>query len=126
MKKQTKPMICTKCGCEFEYDISAAKKERTSLGLYEIVNCPTCGDECVRKLGKQVTEQALNKLIDKFYEYTENAEQHEFVLLFAIDARIQGTNIKEIVKNQKEARTMYRVIASAIGEDCSDYKENVV
>lgn len=80
MKKQTKPMICTKCGCEFEYDILAAKKERTSLGLYEIVNCPICGDECVRKLGKKVTEQALNKLIDKFYKYTETAGQDEFGL----------------------------------------------
>jgi hypothetical protein len=73
---------------------------------------------------KKVTTQKLGKLIDKFYKYTETAEQHEFVLLFQVDMRIQKTNIEEIVKNQKEARAMYRVIASTIGEDYSNYKEN--
>ena len=73
---------------------------------------------------KEVTIQKLENLIDKFYEYTETAEQHEFVLLFQVDMRIQKTNIEEIVKDQKEARAMYRVIASIIGEDYSNYKED--
>ena len=38
---------------------------------------------------KEVTIQKLENLIDKFYEYTETAEQHEFVLLFQVDMRIQ-------------------------------------
>lgn len=75
---------------------------------------------------KEVTTQKLENLIDKFYEYTKTAEQHEFVLLFQVDMRIQKTNIEEIVKDQKEARAMYRVIASIIGEDYSNYKEDEI
>ena len=74
---------------------------------------------------EQVTEEMLNKLVEKFFKYTETAEQHEFVMLAMIHENINHTQISEIVKDQAEARAMYRVIASAIGEDYSMFKESV-
>lgn len=72
---------------------------------------------------KIITEQMLTKLIEEFKSYTETAQQHEFVKLAMIQARIEKTNIKEIVNNQSEARAMYRVISSTIGKDCTEFKE---
>ena len=72
---------------------------------------------------KIITEQMLTKLIEEFKDYTETAQQHEFVKLAMIQARIEKTNIKEIVNNQSEARAMYRVISSTIGKDCTEFKE---
>lgn len=72
---------------------------------------------------KIITEQMLTKLIEEFKGYTETAQQHEFVKLAMIQARIEKTNIKEIVNNQSEARAMYRVISSTIGKDCTEFKE---
>lgn len=65
----------------------------------------------------------LTKLIKEFKGYTETAQRHEFVKLAMIQARIEKTNIKEIVNNQSEARAMYRVISSTIGKDYTEFKE---
>ena len=72
---------------------------------------------------KTVTVEALNALIDRFKKYTETAEQSEFVRLAMVQMMIDKTAVNEIVKNQKEARAMYRVIARVIFEDCTEYEE---
>lgn len=72
---------------------------------------------------KEVTKELLEDLICKFHKYTETAEHHEFLMLALVQMRIEGTDITEIVKNQKEARAMYRVIAKTIGADYSDFVE---
>ena len=72
---------------------------------------------------KEITEEMLNELVDKFHKYTETAEQHEFVVLAMVQQRIENTNISKIVNNQREARAMYRTIARVIFEDYSEFKE---
>lgn len=72
---------------------------------------------------KVVTGEALNALIDRFKKYAETAEQSEFVRLAIVQMMIEKTDVKEIIKNQKEARSMYRVIARVIFEDCTEYEE---
>lgn len=61
MKKQTKTTIldngynrfqtqCTKCGCEFEYDIKTIKGKYH----YFYVTCPICGKQCEHSLKENV------------------------------------------------------------------------
>ncbi|MBR4889723.1 MAG: hypothetical protein IKU15_00205 [Clostridia bacterium] len=59
----------------------------------------------------------LIDLIKEFNEYTETAEQHEFLKLATIHMMIERTNLKEVIKDERNAGSMYRVIASAIGKD---------
>ena len=72
---------------------------------------------------KTITEQMLIDLIKEFKKYIETAQQYEFVRLAMIQMKIEETDLKEIVNNQREARAMYRVIASAIGKDYTEFKE---
>lgn len=76
---------------------------------------------------KEITVQDCEELAKKFIVYTETAEQHEFATLFLIQSALLKT-MREIrktgrVASQKDARAMFRVVLSAIGEDISEYKE---
>lgn len=76
---------------------------------------------------KEITVQDCDDLHAKFMKYTETAEQHEFPLLAMINFRLDDTlarlRASGVVKNQKEARAMFRVVLKAIGEDASAYEE---
>lgn len=78
---------------------------------------------------KEITVKDCDELHAKFMKYTETAEQHEFPLLAMINFRLDDTlarlRASGVVKNQKEARAMFRVVLKAIGEDASAYEEVV-
>lgn len=77
-----------------------------------------------------ITESMINDLIKEFRDYTMNeAEVQEFLVLALIDNNIDAT--LEVIKkdpdwisnNQKEIRSMFRVILRAMHKDCSQYTE---
>lgn len=76
---------------------------------------------------KEITVQDCDELYDKFKKYTETAEQHEFPRLAMIHFKLKKTlaqiHTSGIVKDQKEARAMFRVVLKTIGEDASAYEE---
>lgn len=76
---------------------------------------------------KIITVEDCHELKAKFDKYCETAEQHEFPKLATIDIMLEIT-LKKIdkagtVENQKEARSMFRVVLKTIGKDYSDYIE---
>ena len=74
-----------------------------------------------------ITLDDCEKLYERFTRYTETAEQHEFPLLLIVnlmpDATLAHLRTSGEVRNQKDARAMFRVVLKAIGEDCSAYEE---
>ncbi len=76
---------------------------------------------------KTITVRDCHELRDKFESYCETAEQHEFPILAMVNLRLDATIAKidgdGEVKNQKDARAMFRVILKIIGEDFSAYEE---
>lgn len=77
---------------------------------------------------KEISIENILELKEKFDKYLITAEQHEFVILAMIDLKLNNT-IKTIqsnnneIKDQKEARAMFRTILKVIGKDCSEYEE---
>lgn len=77
---------------------------------------------------KEISIEDVLELKEKFDKYLVTAEQHEFVILTMIDLKLNNT-IKMIqsnnnkIKDQKEARAMFRTILKVIGKDCSEYEE---
>ena len=77
---------------------------------------------------KEITIEDVLKLKEKFDKYLITAEQHEFVILAMIDLKLNNT-IKTIqsnnneIKDQKEARAMFRTILKVMGKDYSEYEE---
>ena len=77
---------------------------------------------------KKITIEDILELKEKFDKYLITAEQHEFVILAMIDLKLNNT-IKTIqsnnneIKDQKEARAMFRTILKVMGKDCSEYEE---
>ena len=63
-----------------------------------------------------ITIQDCEKLYNKFKEYTETAEQHEFPILFKVDLMIQASleKWKEEI-HQEEAEAMFRVVKKLFG-----------
>lgn len=78
---------------------------------------------------KNVTVEECLNLQKKFKKYCETAEQHEFPLLMMVDLKMSATiqHIEEIgvIENQKGIRAMFRVVLRTIGEDFSEYLEEV-
>lgn len=76
---------------------------------------------------KEITVQDCDELYDKFKKYTETAEQHEFPRLamihFKLDATLAQLRASGVIKDQREARAMFRVVLKTIGEDASAYEE---
>lgn len=81
----------------------------------------------MNKTHKEITVQDCIELKEKFDKYTETAEQHEFVILAMVDMRLTNSiNIiteTNKVKDQKEARAMFRTVLKVIGKDYSEYEE---
>lgn len=76
---------------------------------------------------KEITVQDCDELHAKFMKYTETAEQHEFPRLamvnYMLDKTLAQLRPTGVVKDQKEARAMFRVVLKTIGEDTSAYEE---
>ena len=76
---------------------------------------------------KIITIEDCRSLKKKFYQYCETAEQHEFVLLTILQMKLDKTleTIEKdgMVKDQKEARAMFRTILLVVGENADDYAE---
>lgn len=77
-----------------------------------------------------ITETMIDELIKEFRDYTMNeAEVQEFLILALIDNNIDAT--LEVIKkdpdwisnNQKQIRSMFRVILRAMHKDCNQYTE---
>ena len=77
---------------------------------------------------KEISIEDILELKEKFDKYLITAEQHEFVILAMIDLKLNNT-IKTIqsnnneIKDQKEARAMFRTILKVMGKDYSEYEE---
>lgn len=77
---------------------------------------------------KEITLEDCLQLQERFKKYCETAEQHEFGILFIVDmklgATIQVYKRSGEVKDQKNARAMFRSVLKVIGEDFSEYMED--
>ena len=77
---------------------------------------------------KEISIEDVFKLKEKFDKYLTTAEQHEIIILAIIDLKLNNT-IKTIqsnnneIKDQKEARAMFRTILKVMGKDYSEYEE---
>lgn len=72
----------------------------------------------------EITMADCQRLYEQFKEYTETAEQHEFVRLFMVHTMLSSTLEQwHDPINQKEARAMFRVVLKTIGGDITPYEE---
>lgn len=73
---------------------------------------------------QEITMADCRELYNRFTQYTETAEQHEFAKLAMINMMLDTTmaNWSDPI-NQKEARAMFRVVLGAIGGDITSYQE---
>lgn len=78
---------------------------------------------------EEITLQDCEDLYARFMKYTETAEQHEFPRLAMIHFKLNQTmvhvRLTGCIKDQKDARAMFRVVLKTIGEDASAYEEEV-
>lgn len=78
-------------------------------------------------MAKEITLKDCEELYEMFMKYTETAEQHEFSRLAMVHMMLNKTmtqlRITGAIKDQKEARAMFRVVLMTIGKDNSEYKE---
>lgn len=75
---------------------------------------------------KDITMEDCGQLRKRFEAYLETAEQYQFTTLLAVDLMMQHTIKKyeaEGIKDQTEARSMFRVVLKVRGEPCADYEE---
>ena len=79
-------------------------------------------------MAREITLQDCEDLYKRFEKYTETAEQHEFVRLAVVNVALDKTMTRlratGKVENQKEARSMFRVVLTVIGGDKSEYEED--
>ena len=77
---------------------------------------------------KTITIEDCRNLKNKFERYCETAEQYEFISLTILQMKLDKTlaTIEKdgMIKDQKEARAMFRTILLVIGENADDYKED--
>lgn len=67
-------------------------------------------------MNKQITLSDCQELYNKFIEYTETAEQHEFPILAQIQIMMEASLKKwQEPLNQAEAAAMFRVIKKVTG-----------
>ena len=67
-------------------------------------------------MNKQITLSDCQELYNKFIEYTETAEQHEFPILAQIQIMMEASLKKwQVPLNQAEAAAMFRVIKKVTG-----------
>lgn len=74
---------------------------------------------------KEIKIKDCIKLRDKFKAYCATAEQHEFPVLLMIHGMMDAS-IEKWQKDgvdQKEARSMFRVVLKYMGEDDNKYRE---
>ena len=67
-------------------------------------------------MNKQITLSDCQELYNKFIEYTETAEQHEFPILAQIQLMMEASLKKwQDPLDQSEAAAMFRVVKKVIG-----------
>ena len=67
-------------------------------------------------MSKQITLSDCQELYNKFIEYTETAEQHEFPILVKLQLMMEASLKKwKDPLNQAEASAMFRVIKKVTG-----------
>jgi F420-dependent methylenetetrahydromethanopterin dehydrogenase len=67
-------------------------------------------------MSKQITLSDCQELYDKFIEYTETAEQHEFPILAQIQLMMEASLKKwQDPLDQAEAAAMFRVVKKVTG-----------
>ena len=71
----------------------------------------------------EISVADCEQLYQKFLEYTETAEQHEFPLLALVNMMLDASKLRGWDMPQKEARAMFRTVLRVIGEDFSMYEE---
>ena len=73
----------------------------------------------------EISVTDCEQLYQKFLNYTETAEQHEFPLLAMVNLMLDATRLRGWVMPQSEARAMFRTVLRVIGEDFSQYEEDI-
>lgn len=72
----------------------------------------------------EITMRDCELLYNRFIKYTETAQQHEFAILAMVHQMLDHTMATwSDPLDQKEARAMFRVILTRIGEDITPYLE---
>lgn len=78
---------------------------------------------------KEITVKDCLELEEQFKKYCDTAEQHEIAKLTIVGLKLEDSLDKikkaDAVKDQKDARAMFRVVLGVMGRDFSDYKEEV-
>ena len=75
-------------------------------------------------MNKQITLADCQELYNKFIEYTETAEQHEFPILAQIQIMMEASLKKwQEPLNQAEAAAMFRVIKKVTGITMEENKQ---
>jgi hypothetical protein len=76
---------------------------------------------------KEITIQDCEWLDGMFLKYTETAEQYEFPRLAMVHFKLKKTmaeiRASGVIKDQSEARAMFRVVLKTIGQDASEFEE---
>ena len=71
-----------------------------------------------------ITMKDCEALYERFIKYTETAEQHEFIRLAMIHQMLDRTMATwKDPLNQKEARSMFRIVLGHTGGDITPYLE---
>ena len=76
---------------------------------------------------RDITLQDVRDLRERFDQYLQTAEQHQFALLVMVDGKFRNTlkHYEKIgqVDDQKDANAMFRVVLKTMGQDFSEYME---
>ena len=71
----------------------------------------------------EITIRDCEVLYEKFLEYAETAEQHEFPQIAILHSMLNGSQRRNWDMPQKHRRAMFRVVLKTIGGDYTQYEE---
>ena len=71
---------------------------------------------------KNITKEDVLRLREEFVQYTERAEQHEYVKLTMIHIKLDDSIANFDSMGDKEKNAMFRVVYQIMGKDNSEYE----
>lgn len=71
---------------------------------------------------KNITKEDVLRLREEFVQYTERAEQHEYVKLTMIHIKLDDSIANFDSMGDKEKNAMFRVVYQVMGKDNSEYE----
>ena len=73
---------------------------------------------------ENITKEDALRLREEFIQYTERAEQHEWVKLAMVHIKLDDSIANFDSMDDKEKNAMFRVVYQVIGKDYSEYESN--